>query len=71
LLRVAPEIITQDDFDNYVNSVNDIRWHIHSQLRSYNEQAIDWILDARPDLRRKPEKKKAIKELPFPLRSGS
>jgi curved DNA-binding protein CbpA len=71
LLRVAPEIITQEDFDNYVNSVNDIRWHIHSQLRSYNEQAINWILKARPDLKRKPEKKKAKKELPFPLRSSS
>ncbi len=71
LLEVAPEVMTQDDFDNYVNSVNDIRWHIHSQLRSYNEQAIVWILDARPDLTRKPEKKKQKLELPFPLRSGS
>ena len=71
LLEVAPKVMTQDDFDNYVNSVNDIRWHIHSQLRSYNEQAIVWILDARPDLTRKPEKKKPKLELPFPLRSGS
>ncbi|MDT7041459.1 J domain-containing protein [Candidatus Nitronereus thalassa] len=71
LLRVAPEVLTQEDFDNYVNSVNDIRWHIHHNLRSYNEQAIDWILRARPNLKRKPEKKKSKKELPFPLRSGS
>lgn len=71
LLEVAPEVMTQDDFNNYVNSVNDIRWHIHSQLRSYNEQAIVWILDARPDLKRVPEKKKQKLELPFPLRSGS
>lgn len=70
LLDVAPEVITQDDFDKYIDSVNDIRWHIHSQLRSYNEQAIVWILDARPDLRRKPEKKREKKELPIPLRSG-
>jgi curved DNA-binding protein CbpA len=71
LLAVAPEVMTQEDFDNYINSVNQIRWVIHSQLRSYNEQAIVWILKARPDLRRKPEKKKAKMELPFPLRSGS
>ncbi len=71
LLALAPEAITQEDFDNYIDAVDDIRWHIHSRLRSYNEQAIAWILDARPDLTRKPEKKKAVKELPFPLRSGS
>jgi len=71
LLAVASEVMTQEDFDNYINSVNQIRWVIHSQLRSYNEQAIVWILKARPDLRRKPEKKKAKMELPFPLRSGS
>jgi hypothetical protein len=71
LLNAAQEVMTQEDFDNYIDSVNEIRWHLHSQLRSYNEQAIVWILDARPDLIRKPEKKKAIRELPFPLRSGS
>jgi len=70
LLEVAPEVMTQDDFDNYVNSVNDIRWYIHRQLKSYNEQAIVWILDARPDFKRKAEKKKGKLELPFPLRSG-
>ncbi len=69
LLSLAPEALTQKDFDNYVDSVNDIRWHIHSQLRSYNEQAINWILEARPDLARKPEKKKTAKELPYALRS--
>ena len=42
---------------------------LNSQLRSYNEQAIVWILDARPDLIRKPEKKKPKKELPLPLQS--
>ena len=71
LLAVAPEVITQEDFDNYVDAVHDIRWHIHNQLRSYNEQAIVWILDARPDLIRKPEKKRAKMELPYPLRSGT
>ena len=71
VLRLTPEIITQVDFDNYVDAVHDIRWHIHHQLRSYNEQAIEWILKARPDLNRKPEKKKVKKELPLPLRSGS
>ena len=71
LLDLAPETISQKDFNNYIDSVNEIRWHLHSQLRSYNEQAITWILKARPDLTRKPEKKKAIKELPFPLRSSS
>ena len=71
LLKVAPESITQDDFDNFVKTVYDIRWHINSQLRNYNEQAIAWILEARPDLIRKPEKKKMKKELPLPLRSGS
>ena len=69
LLALAPEILTQDDFDNYIDSVHDIRWHLHGQLRSYNEQAVVWILDARPDLRRKPEKKKEKLELPLPLRS--
>jgi len=69
LLEIAPEVITQDDFNHYVDSVNDIRWVIHSQLRSYNEQAITWILKTRPDLVRKPEAKKPAKELPFPLRS--
>ena len=69
LLALAPEILTQEDFDNYIDSVNAMRWHLHGQLRSYNEQAIVWILDARPDLKRKPEKKREIKELPFPLRS--
>lgn len=71
LLEIAPEVITQDDFDNFIDAVNDIRWHIHSLLRSYNEQAIDWILEARPDLIRKPEKKREPLELPFPLRSRS
>ena len=69
LLALAPEVIIQDDFDHYIDAVHDIRWQIHSQLRSYNEQAIVWILDARPDLIRKPEKKIAPVELPFPLRS--
>jgi len=71
VLHLAPEVITQEDLDNYIDAVHDIRWHIHSQLRSYNEQAIVWILEARPDLTRKPEKKKPKMELPFPLRSGS
>ena len=70
LLRLAPEVITQEDFDHYVDAIHDIRWHIHHQLRSYNEQAIIWIQKARPDLKRKPEKKKDKKELPLPLRSG-
>ena len=64
LLRLAPEVITQEDFDHYVDAIHDIRWHIHHQLRSYNEQAIIWIQKARPDLKRKPEKKKDKKELP-------
>jgi len=71
LLTLAPEIITQKDFDNYIDAIHDIRWHIHHQLRSYNEQAVAWILKARPDLTRKPEKKIEKRELPFPLRSGS
>ena len=71
LLSLSPEILTQGDFDNYIDSVHDIRWHLHGQLRSYNEQAVVWILDARPDLTRKPEKKKEKLELPLPLRSGS
>ena len=71
LLEVEPEVITQEDFDNYVEAVNKIRWHINSQLRSYNEQAIVWILNARPDLTRKAEKKKPKMELPLPLRAKS
>jgi hypothetical protein len=71
LLELAPEVITQEAFDYYVEAVNKIRWHINSQLRSYNEQAIVWILKARPDLTRKPEKKKPKMERPFPLRSTS
>ncbi|GJL63364.1 MAG: hypothetical protein NPIRA04_20180 [Nitrospirales bacterium] len=70
LLEIAPEIITQNDFNQYVDSVNGIRWVIHSQLRSYNEQAIAWILKARPDFVRKPVKKKTPQELPYPLRSN-
>ena len=69
LLDIAPETINQVDFDHYIDTVNTIKWHLHSQLRSYNEQAIHWILKARPDLMRKPEKKQTTKELPFPLRS--
>ena len=71
LLRVAPQEITQDNFNDYVDTVHSMRWIINSQIRSYNEQAIAWILNARPDLVRKPEPKKKKKELPFPLRSGS
>jgi len=71
LLRVAPDVITQDYFDDYVDTVHSMRWIVCAQLRSYNEQAIVWILKARPDLVRKPEEKKAPKELPFPLRSGT
>ena len=71
LLRVAPNVITQDNFDDYIDTVHSMRWIVCSQLRSYNEQAIVWILKARPDLVRKPEKKKAPKELPLPLRSRS
>ena len=71
LLALAPDILTQEDFDNYIDSVHDIRWHLHGQLRSYNEQAIVWILDARPDLVRKAEKRKTQRELPFPLRAES
>jgi len=71
LLELAPGVITQEDFDTFIKAVYEIRWHINSQLRSYNEQAIVWILDARPDFIRKPEKKKPKMELPFPLRSGS
>ncbi len=69
LLTLVPEVMTQNDFDNYIDAVHQIRWHLHHQLRSYNEQAIDWIHTARPDLTRKPEKKKEKPELPFPLRS--
>lgn len=69
LLRVAPDAITQTSFDHYVDTVNEMRWVVCHQLRSYNEQAIGWILKARPDLVRKPEKKKGPKDLPLPLRS--
>jgi len=68
LLRLAPHEITQENFDDYVDTVYSMRSIIYGQLRNYNEQAIDWILKARPDLVRKPEKKKAPKELPYPLR---
>jgi hypothetical protein len=69
LLKRAPQDITQDHFNNYVDTVHSMRWIIYGQLRSYNEQAIAWILKARPDLVRKPEEKKAPVELPYPLRS--
>lgn len=69
LLQVAPQEITQDNFDDYVDTVHSMRWIVCSQLRNYNEQAIVWILKARPDLVRKPEEIKAPKDLPFPLRS--
>ena len=68
LLKVAPQEITQENFDDYIDTVNSMRSIIYGQLRSYNEQAIVWILKARPDLVRKPEKKKAPVELPYPLR---
>jgi hypothetical protein len=68
ILRVAPETITQENFDDYIDTVNSMRWIIYGQLRNYNEQAVAWILKARPDLIRKPEKKKAPVELPYPLR---
>ena len=71
LLRLAPEEITQENFDDFVDTVHTMRPIIYGQLRNYNEQAITWILKARPDLVRKPEKKQAPKELPFPLRSQS
>ncbi len=71
LLRVAPEEITQENFDDYVDTVYSMRSIIYGQLRNYNEQAIDWILKARPDLIRKPEKKQPPKELPLPLRTKS
>ena len=71
LLRLAPEEITQENFDDYVNTVYSMRSIIYGQLRSYNEQAIEWIMKARPDLLRKPEKKKPPKELPLPLRPKS
>lgn len=71
LLRVAPDVITQENFDDYMDTVYSIRSIIYGQLRSYNEQAIVWILKARPDLVRKPEKKKPPKELPLPLRPRS
>ncbi|NKB81765.1 MAG: DnaJ domain-containing protein [Nitrospirales bacterium] len=69
LLRIAPQTMTQDMFNDYLDTVYSMRWIINSQLRSYNEQAIAWILNTRPDLVRKPEKKKAPMELPYPLRS--
>jgi hypothetical protein len=68
LLRVAPQEITQENFDDYINTVYEMRPIVYGQLRDYNEQAIAWILKARPDLIRKPEPKKAPKELPLPLR---
>ena len=71
LLRMAPEVITQQNFDDYIDTVHSMRWVICSQLRNYNEQAIAWILKARPDLVRKPEEKKTPKELPYPLRAKS
>ena len=71
LLRLAPEEITQENFDDYVNTVYTMRPIIYSQLRNYNEQAIDWIMKARPDLIRKSEPPKAPKELPLPLRAKS
>ena len=71
LLRVAPEEITQKNFDDYLETVYTMRPIIYGQLRNYNEQAIAWILKARPDLVRKPEPKLAPKELPLPLRPRS
>jgi hypothetical protein len=71
LLKLAPQEITQANFNDYVEMVNGMRWIVYGQLRSYNEQAIAWILKARPDLVRKPEKKPAPKELSLPLRSES
>ena len=68
LLKVAPQEITQENFDDYIDTVHSMRPIIYGQLRNYNEQAIDWILEARPDLIRKPEKKEGPKELPYPLR---
>ena len=68
LLKVAPQEITQENFDDYIDTVHSMRPIIYGQLRNYNEQAIDWILKARPDLIRKPEKKEGPKELPYPLR---
>ena len=70
LLRVAPNVITQENFDDYIDTVHSMRPIVYGQLRNYNEQAIAWILKARPDLVRKPEKKKAPVELPYPLRSS-
>jgi hypothetical protein len=68
LLRMAPQEITQANFDDYIDTVDSMRPIIYGQLRNYNEQAIAWILNARPDLVRKPAKKKPPKELPYPLR---
>ncbi|MCA9458268.1 MAG: hypothetical protein KC587_16500, partial [Nitrospira sp.] len=69
LLKVAPNEITQDHFNDYIDTVHSMRWIVYGQLRNYNEQAVTWILKARPDLVRKPEEKPAPKELPLPLRS--
>ena len=71
LLQVAPEEITQENFDDYLDTVYTMRAIIYGQLRNYNEQAIAWILKARPDLLRKPEPPKPKKELPLPLRPKS
>ncbi len=71
LLKLAPQEITQERFNDYIETVNSMRWIIYHQLRNYNEQAVGWIMKARPDLVRKPEKQQPKKELPFPLRSGS
>ena len=68
LLQVAPQEITQEHFDHYIDTVHSMRWIFYGQLRNYNEQAVAWILKARPDLVRKPEEKKAPQELPLPLR---
>jgi hypothetical protein len=65
---MAPQEITQANFDDYIDTVDSMRPIIYGQLRNYNEQAIAWILNARPDLVRKPAKKKPPKELPYPLR---
>jgi hypothetical protein len=69
LLKLAPQEITQANFNDYIDTVHSMRWIVYGQLRSYNEQAISWILKARPDLVRKPEEKPEPKELPLPLRS--
>ncbi len=71
LLKVAPYEITQDHFDDYVDTVYEMRWVIYGQLRNYNEQAIGWILKVRPDLIRKPEPPKPPLELPLPLQPNA